>query len=167
MYRFTIFCMLFLLFECKKSKQDVLGSDGTIQKIDSIMIVDNLIDREIILRKKDSLHTLEYSSSYLGKCKDSNINFIYRGILSGFQSPHFNSEIILYSNEGKKLGKYYIESLDSPKLIDNELLFVGMYDCNQTTRISFKDSIPKEIFINCKKTNGGMIGGIYKFEEQK
>lgn len=74
-----------------------------------------------------------------------------------------NSSIYLYNQKNELLGFYHVGSNYSlPKEVkDSELVF--QYDnelCNQTTKISLRDSIPDKIFILCK----GQSGDFYQFE---
>lgn len=95
----------------------------------------------IITSKKETLKILN-SVHYTGIYKDSK-----RG----------NGQVYIYNSNNKLLGFYNLGSASSvPNSIDNkELVFKYKNEnCNQTTRISLKDSIPKQIFIHCTKEGG-------------
>lgn len=95
----------------------------------------------IITPKKDTLKILN-SIHYTGIYEDSK-----RG----------NGQIYIYNSHNKLLGFYNLGSASAvPSSIDNnELIFkYNNENCNQTTKISLKDSIPKQIFIKCTKEGG-------------
>lgn len=95
----------------------------------------------IITSKKDTLKILN-SIHYTGIYEDSK-----RG----------NGQVYIYNSLNKLLGFYNLGSASAvPNSIDNKDL-IFKYDndnCNQTTKISLKDSIPKQIFIQCTKEGG-------------
>ncbi|WP_336717480.1 hypothetical protein [Chryseobacterium mucoviscidosis] len=95
----------------------------------------------IITSKKDTLKILN-SVHYTGIYEDSK-----RG----------NGQVYIYNSHNKLLGFYNLGSASAvPNSIDNkELIFkYNNENCNQTTKISLKDSIPKQIFIQCTKEGG-------------
>jgi len=65
----------------------------------------------------------------------------------------------LYNKQDDFLGMYQAGSSYSlPNGIEKDKLVFNYKegDCNQTTAISFLDSIPKQIFINCTKDGGDL-----------
>lgn len=95
----------------------------------------------IITSKTDTLKILNYVH-YTGIYEDSK-----RG----------NGQVYIYNVNNKLLGFYNLGSADAvPRNIDDkELIFkYNNESCNQTTKISLKDSIPKQIFIQCTKEGG-------------
>ncbi len=63
----------------------------------------------------------------------------------------------IYNYHNKLLGFYNLGSASAvSKSIDNkELIFKYKNEnCNQITKISLKDSIPKQIFVQCTKEGG-------------
>lgn len=101
----------------------------------------------IITSKKDTLKILN-SVHYTGIYEDSK-----RG----------NGQVYIYNSLNKLIGFYNLGSASAvPNSIDNKGL-IFKYDndnCNQTTKISLMDSIPKQIFVQCTKE----AGNIYNLE---
>ncbi len=100
------------------------------------------------------------------------LKFVTFTVLSGIYEDckRAASAIYLYNENNSLLGSYYdgaaFEIL--PSVVNDTLIIQHKSnDCNQTTRISFKDSIPQEIFILYKEENGKMFGNLYNFEKQK
>ncbi|WP_077415266.1 hypothetical protein [Chryseobacterium sp. JV274] len=95
----------------------------------------------IITSKKDTLKILN-SVHYTGIYDDSK-----RG----------SGKVYIYTVHNKLLGFYNLGSADAvPSNVENkELIFkYNNESCNQTTKISLKDSIPRQIFIQCTKEGG-------------
>lgn len=95
----------------------------------------------VITSKKDTLKILN-SVHYTGIYEDSK-----RG----------NGQVYVYNSHNKLLGFYNLGSASAvPSSIDNkELIFkYNNENCNQTTKISLKDSIPNQIFVHCTKDGG-------------
>ncbi|SHF78797.1 hypothetical protein [Chryseobacterium sp. OV279] len=95
----------------------------------------------IITSKNDTLKILN-SIHYTGIYQDSK-----RG----------NGQVYIYNSHNKLLGFYNLGSASAvPSSIDNkELIFkYNNENCNQTTKISLKDSIPNQIFVHCTKDGG-------------
>jgi hypothetical protein len=97
----------------------------------------------IITSKNDTLKILN-SIHYTGIYEDSK-----RG----------NGKVYIYNFHNKLLGLYNLGSaLAIPSEIDNKGLIFKYNNetCNQVTKISLKDSIPKQIFVQCTKEGGDM-----------
>ncbi|PIF47741.1 hypothetical protein CLU96_4810 [Chryseobacterium sp. 52] len=95
----------------------------------------------IITSKNDTLKILN-SIHYTGIYEDSK-----RG----------NGQVYIYNSHNKLLGFYNLGSaLAVPSSIDNKSLIFRYNNesCNQVTKISLKDSIPKQIFVQCTKEGG-------------
>lgn len=108
---------------------------------------------------------VKYLGSILTKCNDT-IKFINSIQFIGLyeDSKRANCSIVLYDNKNNYLGKYQVGNTSSmPEKIENsDLVFLYKnYDCDQSTKINFYDSIPKQIFVRCK----GEEGDIYQFEK--
>lgn len=133
-------------------------------KIEEIVLEENVIGKEYGFNINDNNFIHEYKLVYIGNLNvKNNVNkVLYLTELSGIKdSPQANSYLIFYDNQNKKVGLYYIGSTDIPTIQNNGLFFkFEGGECNQTTTISFKDGIPKEIFINCTEKGGDL----YKFE---
>lgn len=165
--RVVFYLILFSFFTCKNANNIIDDTTVDIEDFEKILIGKSTEDHEVTFEIKDSLRVLKYKSICLGNCMNGSYSLVHRGILSGNKiSPHFNSYLIVYSYKGLKKGSYYLGSNDSLKLINNDLIIYGIGGCNQTTRISFRDSIPQKIFIHCKEENGKMFGDLYNFEKQ-
>lgn len=115
---------------------------------------------------------LEYKMTYIGYIENSKkekLDFIYTTVFSGLyeDSKRANSTITIYKNQ-ERFGYYYVGGgfNKTPIISENEILVSYDDDCNQSTRISFSDSIPQKIFIHCKEENGKMLGDLYNFEKQ-
>jgi len=115
---------------------------------------------------------LEYKTVYLGSVDNiskGKLDFVYSAIYSGL-SRRANPRIAVYNNN-ERLGQYYVgwDFSIIPIILKDELIISYNDDeyCNQTTRISFKDSIPQMIFIHCNEENGEMFGDLYNFEKEK
>jgi len=84
------------------------------------------------------------------------------------QSGRATNRILIYSDNNRYLGNYYLTTRnDIPDRIqNNKLIFVNYKgsDCDPqlTTRIDFKNGIPKELFRKCK----GDYGDIYNFSTE-
>lgn len=137
-------------------------------KILDVVLSENKIDQEYCFEVTQKSGTLKYCIVNIGKLKgnDGDIVFLLNTVLSGTNSPSANSYIYLFSQSGIKLGYYYVGCALNilPKLRNDSLVF--QYDdseCNQTTSIGFKDSIPKTIFIRCKEDSINVSGDEYEF----
>lgn len=159
------YMFLFIAVGCSElSKKKKEEPNTLIEKLQIIALEEKKIDQGYEFKIANSHETLEYSISYLGALNNSGYKLIYTGILSGNKdSPHFNAYISIYSRGLKNIGSYYIGSNDKPELSNDSLVIRGIGDCNQVTKIGLKDSIPKQIFINC--TDKG--GDLYSFTNKE
>lgn len=150
------YMLIFIAVGCSElSKQKKVESNTLIEKLQIIALEENKIDKGYEFKIANSQETLEYSITYLGDLNNLGYKLIYTGILSGKKdSPHFNAYISIYSQSLKNIGSYYIGSNDKPELSNDSLVIRGVGYCNQVTKISLKDSIPKQIFINCTEKGG-------------
>ena len=161
---YYILVTIFIAFGCRElAKQKKEDSNTFLEKFKIIILEEKKMNQDYIFKIDNSKETLEYSITYLGDLNNLNYKVIYTSILSGNKiSPHFNSYISIYSQDLKDIGSYYIGSNDKPKLFNDSLIIKGVADWNQITKISLKDSIPKQIFINCTEKGGD----IYQFTNQ-
>ncbi|MDM1377350.1 hypothetical protein [Myroides marinus] len=136
-------CRLLVLNQNEKKKKFVFEiKDSIVTKL-NIEYLGN-----IITLKGDTIKAIN-SISFSGELKDSN---------------KANANVFLYSNMNKKVGYYYVGSINSlPNGVENNLLVFEYNDeiCNKKTLISLKDSIPSKIFILCKEDQGD----IYLFKK--
>ncbi|RYU91058.1 hypothetical protein [Emticicia agri] len=139
------------------------------QKIQELVLSENTIGQEFIFKINKSPYILEYNMTYLGNLNKLKYKVLYYEVLNGNEdAPQLNCYLSFFDTQGLKIGKFYIGSLGMPELKDDNLIFNQIYgDCNQITTISFREGIPKEIFIHCKEEKGEMSGDIYSFVPDK
>lgn len=145
-----------------------------LSNLEDWVLSENIIGNVYCVRIVNSEKIEEYQIAYIGNIKNKtggNLNFIYSSLYSGLyeDSKRKNSIIVIYKN-GKRIGQYYVGGGFNkiPIIINDELVIsYNDNDCNQETRLNFSDSIPKQIFINCKNKNGQIFGDIYSFEEDQ
>ncbi|WP_276732137.1 hypothetical protein [Chryseobacterium carnipullorum] len=110
--------------------------------------------------KEIDQQVIKYLGSVYTSKKDtlkilSNIN--YTGL---YEDAKRGSGSVYIYNNNKLVGFYYVGSaLAVPNKIENnkDLIFDYKNDvCNQTTKVSLNDSIPKRIFIQCTKDGGDL-----------
>ena len=97
---------------------------------------------------------------YLGEIHSTH--GVYKIMTSNFSwglSRRATCRILVFNQGNRLLGNYYVEMSDLPEKIEgNELVFLHStdLDCDQNlqTRISFKNGIPKRIFIECIANSG-------------
>ena len=150
-----------------KIKDNKAENDDFYEKSRKLVLSENQIGKEYIFKIKGN-DINEINIKFIGVSitkKGDTLKVInstnYTGVFE--DSRKANSSIYLYNQKNELLGFYYVGSNYSlPKEVkNNELVF--QYDnefCNQTTKISLRDSIPNKIFILCK----GQSGDIYQFE---
>lgn len=106
---------------------------------------------------------------YLGVVKTDKGNFkIMTSSWYWGLSKRATSRILVFSNENKYLGNYYVGmTYDLPeKIMNNQIIFMHSEsdDCDKkvTTRLTFENGIPEQFFLECK--NG--YGDIYSFDKK-
>ncbi|MBL7785531.1 MAG: hypothetical protein JNM36_06480 [Chitinophagales bacterium] len=116
----------------------------------------------------------EYRLCYLGYIQSSkqNIDFIYSTYYYGnYQDAKHASCTVDLFFKNKKIGYYYIGGGFNalPQINGYDLIFDNDDEaCGQKTFISFRDSIPNEIFIHCKKKDENtMSGDIFTFQKEE
>jgi|GEM_PF-1413673 len=134
-------CRKFILTEGRLGQDYYFSIEGRDLKAIKISYLG-----DIVTSKSDTLRVL------------NSIN--YWGASVG--SMHATGRVFIYNSQNKRLGQYYVGgAIDLPSKVDNgSLVFSYANDrCDQTTFVSLRDSIPKQIFVSC--TNHG--GDIYTF----
>lgn len=65
----------------------------------------------------------------------------------------------MYNKDDKYLGCYHVVIVsDLPKKIENNLLIFTPYeDCTEITKISFKEGIPKQLYVLCTSKLGDLF----------
>ena len=184
---FYTIAMIILLTgtSCKQLRSEKQEPKEFSRKLEELVISEKEIGKEYFMRfidiQNDTKYKMEYRMVYLGSLNNvdkGKLDFMYNTIFYSLFSEvyeypiHANSIIAIYSNN-KRLGHYYVggdEFYKNPIILNGEIVISydddSNSDCNQTTRISFKDSIPQMIFIHCKEKNGKMFGDLYNFENQ-
>lgn len=140
------------------------------EKCEQLVLSEKKTGQEYLFKRLSKSNVLEYRITYLGEIENKNFNkiiflncVVYTGLYE--DSKRASGAIMLYDTNSVYFGMYQIGSASatSSKAEGSNLIF--SYDdesCNQTTTISFKDSIPQQIFINCTK-NGG---DLYSFTKE-
>lgn len=161
-----IILILFFLVSCKTQQ---LKSLELGDKILELVLSEHNLGQEYSLKVNTKENVLEYSITYLGKINSKqygDLHLLNKITFSGYSQDTKKaiSTIQIY-NDQKKLGFYFIGPIwDLPlRVQDTDLIFeLNSHDCTEITVISFKDSIPKEFFVQCNKE----YGDVYKFISQ-
>jgi hypothetical protein len=157
-----IACLSFFV-NCHSSKSNEKINIDYYDKCRELVLGEGVVGQEYLF--KVSGKTIdEMTVIYLGEMqtKESKVlKFIISTNYTGLQedSRRASSSVFIYDNNGSRLGSYYVGSVNSlpDKLDSGYLLFAYNNEtCNQSTRISFIDSIPKNIFIRCTITGGDL-----------
>lgn len=139
------------------------------EKCRKLVLNENRINQEYTFKRTitnlDELHII-----YLGNIKTVKgdilkfVNSInYFGLY--VDSKRANGSLFIYNGANQFLGVYHFyDAFSVPtKIEESNLIFNYKNEsCNQTTTISFFDSIPRQIFIGCKKSGGDL----YKFTNE-
>lgn len=158
MKKLSMILSLFSFFiSCNRPARKIDKKDF-ITKIEEVVLSENIKDKRYLVDIGNSKQTLKYEITLIGNIVsgNKNLNILYETVLSGnSDSPQLSSYLILYDLQGNRIGQYYIGSAEIPSIKNDNLIFTYQGgECDQTTSISFKNSIPKEIFINCTSEGG-------------
>lgn len=128
-------------------------------KILELVLSEKNIGQSYVIRTMYQNNQIEYNIKYLGYIinKRDSIRFLNYTVITGIDSKHSNGAIILYNNENIRIGMYQVGSSSSlpDTIVGANLIFdYKDEDCNLNTKISFTDSIPRKIFINCNNEGG-------------
>ncbi|WPO78019.1 hypothetical protein [Flavobacterium sp. KACC 22761] len=157
--RILLVIMTSIFLCCKNKPKNNQKTKDYLTKLEELVLSENNVLQEYIIKSNTKKETLEYNIIFIGVLKKSGVKVLHYDRLAGTDSPHLDSYLSLYSSSGEKLGKYYIGSVSTPRLENDNLIFDENYaSCNQTTVVSFRDSIPKEIFIRCTANGGNLYG---------
>ncbi|MDQ8142427.1 MULTISPECIES: hypothetical protein [Chryseobacterium] len=162
-----IFLTLIILTGCSKSKP---STDTYKKNIDyyercRLLVLEENIPKQNFEFEKKGKEIDQQIVRYLGNIvttkKDTLkiVNSIhYTGVYE--DAKRGNGQLYIYSINNELLGYYNLGSaLAVPNDIENNRELIFKYDnesCNQTTKISLRDSIPKKIFIQCTKEGGDL-----------
>ncbi|KFF11061.1 hypothetical protein IW15_18060 [Chryseobacterium soli] len=160
--------LLLLIFSCTPSSKSAKKPDDDFyEKSRKLVLSENKINQEyhfsIIGKEIDEIH-IKYIGNIINSKKDT-LKIINSQNLFGLleESKRGNGSVYIYDNKNQLIGIYYLADYWAiPLKIENQSLVFSYdnYFCNQTTKISLRDSIPKKIFIQC--TKGG--GNLYNFK---
>ena len=164
--------IIICLASCKQSQKEISKTEDFKIGLEKLVLNSKQKGIEYYVKINIPKEVLEYKMTYIGVIENSKkekLDFVYSTIFSGVyeDSKRANSIITIYKNQ-ERLGHYYVGGgfNKTPIITENEILINYDDDCNQSTRISFRDSIPQKIFIHCKQENGKMLGDLYNFEKQ-
>lgn len=156
-----------MLISCNNSEKKLKEKDF-LEKTQDLVLSENNVNQEYFFKMMLKNTVIEYSTTYLGNIinnKNDTLKFITTNIYSGNYDDSKGGDAIIsiYNSKNQRKGYYYIGGAikKSFKIVKNNL-YLPIQDstCNQTTILNFKDSIPKEIFINCTERGGDL----YKYE---
>lgn len=156
--------LLFLIIGCdNRAIEKPIEKDDYYEKCRKLVLSENKIGQEYFfkLTKKE---IDEFTLTYLGNIKTAKGDTLkFLNAVNYFgnyeDAKHANGLVYIYNAQNKIIGNYYVGgALGIPAKIENSNLVFSYNDesCNQTTAISFLDSIPKQIFINCTKDGGDL-----------
>lgn len=154
--------LIFAIFGCENQQpSDILDFED---KCKQLVLSENKVGQEYFFKVLSKKEVLEYYITYLGALENKSIGqikFLNSVICTGMyeDSKRASGSVILYNSNNDFLGMYQIGGASAvPSKIENTNLIFSYNDesCNQTTSISFKDSIPQQIFINCTEKGGDL-----------
>lgn len=120
-------------------------------------------NKEIVFGEWNENGDTELRIKYLGVIKSKNAS--YKVITSSWiwgQSKRATNKLLVYNLKNKYLGAYYLtERCDLPDHIENNKLIFYRSNCincdKHFDKVSFKNGIPKEIFLRCTGKYGDLI----------
>jgi len=168
-----VFLTLIGLIGCSKSNSSIETHKKNIDYYERsrlLVLEENLPKQDFEFVKKGKeidQQVVRYLGNIITSKKDTFkiVNSIhYTGVYE--DAKRGNGQLYIYNSHNELFGYYNLGSaLAVPNDIENNRELIFKYDnesCNQTTKISLRDSIPKKIFIQC--TQGG--GNIYNFQKE-
>ncbi|MDJ1500308.1 hypothetical protein [Xanthocytophaga agilis] len=144
----------------KKSKEEY------DERIEKLVLQENKIgiDYTFKARSPKNESVDDYIITYLGSIQTINgdsLRFLKEIHFSGSSelTQHGSCVVTIYNSNQEKLGFYYVGgATDGPTRIERDkLIFDSREDCNLTTSISFRDSIPNQIFVRCTEKGGDLF----------
>lgn len=160
------------LASCEQSHSDKKKTKDFYEKLEDLVFEEENTGIEYFSKIEKNNEVIEYKVTYLGKIansKNDDLELLYSTVYTGKydDSKRANSTLIVFLNK-KRLGSYQIGGgFNKIPTISKDELVINYDDdnCNETTKLNFRDSIPQKIFINCKIENGKMMGDLYNFVE--
>jgi hypothetical protein len=158
------FLIVFICYGCNNKDKPIRQvKDDYYEKCRKLVLSEDEIGQEYFF-KINGKSIDDANISYLGTITTKSgkvLKFIKEINYSGAyeNSKHGNGQVFIYDKENKKLGVYYVGgSSDVPFKIEGSNLIFSYNNerCDETTVISFQDSIPKQIFVACTKEGGDL-----------
>ncbi len=157
--------LLIVLVGCtsKKRPDKYIKKEEYYEKCMKIVLDENRVGQEYFFKIEEK-NINEFKLTYLGyisTAKSDTIKFLNAINYFGqyVDAKHAKGYVFLYNKMNENIGCYYVGGeLSVPTKIEGSNLVFRYSDknCNQTTAISFLDSIPNQIFINCTKDGGDL-----------
>lgn len=152
-------------FACNNPKPIVTqpSRDDFYEKCRKLVLSENQPGQEYFFSRKIK-GVDEISITYLGNVittKKDTLKILNSVNFSGQleYGKHGNGNVFIYDSQSKRIGFYYVGAAWAvpSKIEEGSLIFnYANESCNQSTSISLKDSIPKQIFINCTEKGGDL-----------
>jgi len=152
-----LYFILFFVFLSRElySQEDTTYVNRVLQK--------NIIGKEFLFKQDQGSTRLKY----LGNVKTKS-GSVYKVINSTYvfglyqDSQRASCRILLFDKSNKYIGRYEVGGIwYLPNSIEkNQLIFKLSGECNQTTKISFEEGIPDQLYVLCTKQSGD----IFSFE---
>ena len=166
----TILILIVSLFCCcNKPNNKEEYFDKTAEKFALLVLSENRIGQQYTMECDSIGGFFSYETTFIGKIKNSkenNLDFVFYNIYFGIykDSPKASSRILIFKKK-KLWGYYYLGGENEiPTINGSDLIFFpDKPDCNLTTAISFRDSIPQQIFIKCRNENENISGDLFSF----
>jgi hypothetical protein len=159
MEKYSIFILVFSLFSCNATSQEV--SIEEVQELEVLQLVEVGSEREFVIstepiyrRSITLLGDIEYPN-------DKTYSLLNVVNLTGLTEDAIraNPRIVIYS-EGKRIGYYPIgnkSQLPYRLTSDGKLLFSSSENCTDSTVVELSHQIPEKIFLECKDGFGDLI----------
>lgn len=155
---------LLLIFSCNSpSRSNKKPDDDFYEKSRKLVLSEDKINQEyhfsIIGKGIDEIH-IKYIGNIINSKKDT-LKIVNSQNVSGYleDSKRGNGSVYIYNNQNELIGFYFVGDYWAvPSRIENQGLVFSFNNhfCNETTKISLRDSIPKKIFIQCTKEGGDL-----------
>jgi len=149
--------LIVLFFTCSEA-----FTQGFSEDIETTVLEKNITDSVYVFGKWNKDEGTETHLNYLGEIKTSQGNYkIMTSIWYWGQSKRATSRILVFNDENKYLGNYYLKlTTYIPNIIENnELVFFNKdVSCDSAiqTRLSFSEGIPEYFFRECTKGHGDL-----------
>lgn len=164
-YLINFFAFLTLLISCKQEKKQILNNKVDYEERCRIIVLEENIPNQEFEFSISGKEINQKSLTYLGNIitnKSDTLKILNQKNYFGLyeDSKRGNGSVYIYDTKNNQIGFYYLGSAFSvPNKIENKKDLVFDYKneiCNETTKISLKDSIPKKIFVKCSSKGGDL-----------